>query len=84
MTKERWFNGPYLPEVISVTYTMTFTMYCATGLNKTSAIFVGVSESMKGVVVYDFKTNNWIQQADTPNNILWCSCSSAHDKNYNQ
>ena len=84
MKRELWFNGPYLPQFISVTYTMTYTIYCATALNKTSAIFIGVGKSMKGVVMYDFQMNHWIQMVDTPNTIQWCSCSSVHDKDYNQ
>ena len=78
MKRGLWFNGPDLPEIIAV----SDTMYCATGLNRTSAIFIGVG--MKGVIVYNFETDNWSQMADTPIMIFWCSCSSAHEKDNKQ
>ena len=77
MKRGLWFNGPDL-------FAVSNTMYCATGLNRTSAIFIGVGFSMKGVIVYNFETNNWSQMADTPRKILWCSCSSAHEKDKKQ
>ena len=80
MKRRRWFDGPDLPDIITASYTMTNNIFCATGLNRTSGIFIGVGTSMKGVAVYNFETNNWSQMADTPRNILWCSCSSAHEK----
>ena len=63
---------------------MTNTIFCATGLNRTSAIFIGVDSSRKGVAVYNFETNNWSQVVDTPRKILWCSCSSSHKKDNEQ
>ena len=84
MKRRRWFDGPDLPDIITVSYTMTNTIFGATGLNRTSVIFIGVGTSMKGVAVYNFETNNWSQMADTPRKILWCSCSSAHEKDNKQ
>ena len=78
MKRGLWFNGPDLPEIIAV----SDTKYCATGLNRTSAIFIGFG--MKGVIVYNFETDNWSQMADTPRKILWCSCSSTHEKDNKQ
>ena len=86
MKRGLWFNGPDLPEINAVFNTIdliaTPTMYCATGLNRTSAIFIGFG--MKGVIVYNFETDNWSQMAETPRKILWCSCSSAHEKDNKQ
>ena len=82
MKRRRWFDGPDLPDIITASYTMTNTIFCATGLNRTSAIFIGVG--MKGVIVYNFETDNWSQMADTPRMIFWCSCSSAHEKDNKQ
>ena len=79
-----WFDGPDLPDIITVSYTSTNNIFCATGLNRISAIFIGVGKSMKGVAVYNFETNNWSQMADTPREIGWCSCSSAHEKDNKQ
>ena len=84
MKRGLWFNGPDLPDIITASYTMTNTIFGATGLNRTSGIFIGVGTSMKGVAVYNFETNNWSQMADTPRKILWCSCSSAHEKDNKQ
>ena len=78
MKRGLWFNGPDLLQIIA----FSNTMYCATGLNRTSAIFIGVG--MEGVIVYNFETDNWSQMADTPRKILWCSCSSAHEKDNEQ
>ena len=84
MKRGLWFDGPDLPDIIAASYTMTNTIFCATGLNRTSGIFIGVGNSMKGVVVYNFETNNWSQMADAPRKIFWCSCSSAHEKDNKQ
>ena len=84
MKKELWFDGPDLPDIISAAYTLTHNVYCATGLNRTSGIFIGVGKSMKGVAVYNFETNNWSLMADTPKKIVWCSCSSSHEKDNKQ
>ena len=81
MKRGLWFDGPNLPsQMIPVSY----TYYCATGLNRTSAIFIGVGYSKKGVVVYNFETDNWSQLADNPRSVVWCSCSSSHEKDNKQ
>ena len=84
MKRGLWFDGPDLPDIIMVSYTETHNIFCATGLNRTSSIFIGVGKSMKGVAVYNFETNNWSQMAHTPRQIFWCSCSSAHGKDNKQ
>ena len=82
LRREIWFNGPDLPELIHAPD--SYDTFCVTSLNQTSAIFIGVGENMRGVIAYDFSTNVWTQMADTPKNIVWCSCSSAHEKDYKQ
>ena len=62
----------------------SYGMYCVTSLNQTSVVFIGVGESMRGVILYDFSKNAWIEMAETPFKINWCSCSSAHEKDYKQ
>ena len=85
MKRRLWFDGPDFPDIISVSDTLTVgTVFCATGLNRTSGIFIGVGKSLKGVAVYNFETNNWSQMADTPRKILWCTCSSSHEKDNKQ
>ena len=83
LRKQKWFHGPNLPEEILTTYG-TAAMYCVTSLNRTSTIFIGVNGTMKGVISYDFASNIWTQMANIPVNIMWCSCSSNQEKNYNQ
>ena len=83
MKRGLWFDGPDLTDIITASY-MANTIFGATGLNRTSGIFIGVGTSMKGVAVYNFETNNWSQMADTPRKILWCSCSSSHEKDNKQ
>ena len=83
MKRRRWFDGPDLPDIITVPI-MADNVFCATGLNRTSGIFIGVGTSMKGVAVYNFETNNWSQMSDTPRKILWCTCSSSHEKDNKQ
>ena len=80
LQRQIWFDGPDLPEDIL----MSTSKYCVTSLNQTTAIFIGVGETMKGVILYNFATNIWTQTISTPLEILWCSCSSAQGKDYNQ
>ena len=79
-----WFDGPDLPDIITVSYTETHNIFCATGLNRTSGIFIGVGTSRKGVALYNFETNSWSLMADTPRKILWCSISSSREKGNKQ
>ena len=80
LRRETWFNGPELHrELINST-----DMYCMTSLNKTSTFFVGVGESTRGVILYDFAKNLWTEMADSTLDILWCSCSSDFEKDYKQ
>ena len=80
LKREKWFNGPYLHQAL-INQTNS---YCVTSLNLTSAIFIGVGESARGVILYDFTTNIWTKMADTISDVLWCSCSSAFEKDYKQ
>ena len=78
-----WFDGPILPDAIMNTYAI-YSSYCVTSLNQTTAIFIGVGETSRRMILYNFEKNFWTEIANTPTDILWCSCSSFHEKNYNQ
>ena len=78
-----WFDGPNLPETILNTYGAN-SQYCLTSLSQTAVIFFGVGETMREVILYDFKDNAWTHMTNTPIDIQWCSCSSTQGKDYNQ
>ena len=61
LQRQIWFDGPDLPEDIL----MSYSKYCVTSLNQTTAIFIGVGETMKGVILYNFATNIFAQKLDT-------------------
>ena len=83
MKKESWIEGPELPKSVIATLSSSKLM-CVTALNRTSALFIGIGESMKEVILYNFEKDSWIQLEDTPKTILWCTASSAHEKDYKQ
>ena len=83
MKKETWIEGPELPESIIATIASS-KMMCVTALNRTSTLFFGIGESLQEVLMYDFAKDSWIQLEDTPKKILWCTSSSAHEKDYKQ
>ena len=83
LKKESWIEGPDLPKSVIATIASSKLM-CVTALNRTSALFIGIGESMKEVILYDFEKDSWIQLEDTPKTIQWCSSSSAHEKDYKQ
>ena len=83
MKKESWIEGPDLPKSVIATIASSKLM-CVTALNRTSALFIGIGESMKEVILYDFAKDSWIQLGNTPKTITWCSSSSAHEKDYKQ
>ena len=60
------------------------TFMCVTALNRTSTLFIGIGESKKEVILYDFTKDSWIPLGDTPKTITWCSSSSALEKDYKQ
>ena len=78
-----WFDGPYLHQAILKTYD-TNSLYCVTSLNQTNAIFFGVGETMRGMILYDFEKRAWTEIGETPRDIYWCSCSSYQEKDYSQ
>ena len=57
---------------------------CVTALNRTSTLFIGIGVSMQEVILYDFEKDSWVQLEDMPKRILWCTSSSAHEKDYKQ
>ena len=83
LKKESWIEGPDLPKSVIATIASSKLM-CVTALNRTSALFIGIGESMKEVILYDFEKDSWFQLEDTPKKITWCTSSSAHEKDYNQ
>ena len=83
MKKESWIEGPDLPKSV-IAKIASSTLMCVTALNRTSALFIGIGESMKEVILYDFAKDSWIQLGDTPKTITWCSSSSTHEKDYKQ
>ena len=83
MKKETWIEGPDLPKsVIATLYSNT--LMCVTAINRTSTLFIGIGVSMQEVILYDFEKDSWVQLEDTPKRILWCTSSSAHEKDYKQ
>ena len=83
LRKMKWFDGPNLPEALIINYAGA-SMYCVTSLNQTTAIFIGVGETNRGVILYNFEFNSWTAIANTPTDIKWCSCSSSQGKDYSQ
>ena len=57
LRRKVWFDGPNLPEAILNTYD-TNSLYCLTSLSQTTVIFIGVGETMKGVILYDFRNQS--------------------------
>ena len=85
LKKESWIEGPDLPKIVITSMVENMLGYvCITALNRTSAIFIGMGESKQEVLLYDFTNDSWFQLEDTPKKILWCTSSSAHEKNYKQ
>ena len=83
LRKMKWFDGPNLPEALIINHAGA-TMYCVTSLNQTTAIFIGVGETSRGMILYNFEFNSWTAIANTPTDIKWCSCSSSQGKDYSQ
>ena len=83
MKKESWIEGPAFPKSV-IDKIASNKLMCVTALNRTSTLFIGIGESMKEVILYDFEKDSWIQLEDTPKTIQWCSSSSALEKDYKQ
>ena len=85
LKKESWIEGPDLPKIVITSMVDNMLGYvCITALNRTSAIFIGVGQSMQEVLLYDFAKDSWFQLEDTPKKIRWCTSSSAHEKDNKQ
>ena len=94
LKKESWIEGPALSKTVLAslepfplangTLYTGYTAYCITALNRTSALFIGMGQSKQEVLLYDFAKDSWFQLKDTPKKILWCTSSSAHEKDYKQ
>ena len=83
MKKESWIEGPELPKSVIDTLSSS-KMMCVTALNRTSALFIGMGESLQEALVYDFVKDSWVQLEDMPKKIQWCTSSSAHEKDHKQ
>ena len=84
LKKESWIEGPDLPKTVIAPMVYNASNLCITALNRTSAIFIGVGQSMQEVLLYDFAKDSWFQLEDTPKKIQWCTSSSAHEKDFKQ
>ena len=86
LKKEMWIEGPDLPvRVIDSIQKGGVSSVCVTALNRTSVLFIGIVESKQYMLFYDFEKDSWIEVESTPKpKTIWCTSSSAHDKNYNQ
>ena len=83
MKKETWIEGPDLPKNV-IAKIASSRLMCVTALNRTSTLFLGLGESLQEALMYDFAKDSWVQLADTPKTIKWCTSSSAHEKDYKQ
>ena len=83
LKKESWIEGPEMPKT-AIASMVKDKNVCITALNRTSVLFIGMGQSMQEVLLYDFAKDSWFQLKDTPRKILWCTSSSAHEKNYKQ
>ena len=83
MKKETWIEGPDLPKNVTAKIASSRLM-CVTALNRTSTLFLGMGETSQEALMYDFAKDSWVQLEDTPKTILWCTSSSAHEKDYKQ
>ena len=83
LKKESWIEGPEMPKTV-IASTVKDKNVCITALNRTSVLFIGMGQSMQEVLLYDFAKDSWFQLKDTPKKILWCTSSSAHEKDYKQ
>ena len=85
LKKESWIEGPDLPKIVIISMVNNMWGYvCITALNRTSAIFIGVGQSMQEVLLYDFAKDSWFQLEDMPKKIHWGTSSSAHEKDNRQ
>jgi hypothetical protein len=86
LKKEIWIEGPELPvRVLDSIQKGGSSSVCVTSLNRTSALFIAIIETKQEMLFYDFAKDSWIEVESTPKlEIIWCTSSSAHDKNYNQ
>ena len=71
--KETWIQGPKIPSVL----VMDNNYFCATAINSTFVMFIGMQDS---VFIYDFTTESW-NNIQIPWNISGsATCNTVHDK----
>ena len=70
--KEKWIQGPKIPLFL----VMDNSMFCATAINSTFVMFIGMQDS---VFTYDFTTETW-SNINIPWKISSSACNTVHDK----
>ena len=70
--KEKWIQGPKIPLVLD----LDSPMFCATAINSTFVMFIGMRDS---VFTYDFTTETW-SNIQIAWNISSTACNTVHNK----
>ena len=73
--KEKWIQGPKIP-LFLVMDNNSFNVFCATAINSTFVMFIGMQDS---VYTYDFTTETW-SNIQIPWKIKSTACNTVHDK----
>ena len=74
--KEKWIQGPKIPSKILVNKNNTNNFFCATAINSTFVMFIGMQDS---VFTYDFTTETW-SNIQISWKISCSACNTVHDK----
>ena len=70
--KEKWIQGPKIP----LDLVMDNSFFCATAINSTFVMFIGMQDS---VFTYDFTTKTW-SNIQISWKISCSACNTVHDK----
>ena len=79
MDRDIWIDGPKLHQKV-----LKSSGYCATVLNSTTVIFVGIGDSGSEALTFDFGQKIWKKLPDVISKIEMCTCTSLHDKSTKQ
>ena len=79
MDRDIWIDGPKLHQKVLKT-----SGYCATVLNSTTVIFVGIGGSGKEVLTFDFGEKIWKKLPNIISGIEKCTYSSLQSKSTKQ
>ena len=72
LRKERWIQGPHLPEELDP------TSGCVLAVNYTSVLFV----MPLSVIGFDFEANKWSKISNSGHFFNMSACAMIQDKNY--